>query len=83
LLTDARTNPDPNAGKKDGEEANRLFAKECWVIPTAWTIWGMVAKPELQGLGTTTFPRGEPGTLLDGVTPFPGQVFFTNAWLKK
>jgi ABC-type transport system substrate-binding protein len=82
LLDDARTNPDPAATKKDAEDANREFAKQCWLIPWARTIWGITSKPAVQGIGTTTFPAGAPGVVRDGAG-FPGQVWFDNVWLKR
>jgi 4-phytase/acid phosphatase/peptide/nickel transport system substrate-binding protein len=82
LLNDARSNPDPAAQKKDAEDANRQFAKQCWLVPTWWPTWAVVAAPKVQGIGTTTFPAGQAGTALDGAG-FPGQVFWTNVWVKK
>jgi hypothetical protein len=71
-LTTVRSNPDKAVQKQLAEDVNRQFAKECWIIPKAWVIWGIVSAPDVAGLGEATFP--------DGTTPradgegFPGQM---------
>jgi peptide/nickel transport system substrate-binding protein len=82
LLDDAHSNPDPAARKADAEQVNRQFAKQCWIIPTVWTEWGIVLKPKVQGEGTTTFPAGAPGIVQDGAG-FPGQLWWQQVWLKQ
>jgi ABC-type transport system substrate-binding protein len=82
LQNDARSNPDPAKVTADAEAVNREFAKQCWIIPWAWVIWGITSKPTVQGIGTTTFPAGQTGTVKDGAG-FPGQVWFDNVWLKQ
>ena len=82
LLDDAHTNPDPAARKKDAEDVNREFAKQCWLIPEWWTIWGIASKPSLQGIGTATFPQGQSGTLRDGAG-FPGQLWWQQVYVKQ
>ena len=70
--------PEPADQIQYAEEINRQFAEECWLIPTTWTIWGLVGKPEVMGIGESTHPAG--GLLRDGAG-FPGQVWFYNVWL--
>jgi ABC-type transport system substrate-binding protein len=82
LQNDARSNADPAKVTADAEAANKEFAKQCWIIPWAWVIWGITSKPTVQGIGTTTFPAGAPGTVRDGAG-FPGQIWFDNVWLKQ
>jgi ABC-type transport system substrate-binding protein len=82
LLDDAHTNPDLSAGTKDADEINRQFAKECWIIPLWWVIWGIATKPNVQGIGTATFPAPATGTLYDGQS-FPGQIWWQQVYLKQ
>jgi hypothetical protein len=82
LLDEVHTNPDPAASKKAAEDANREFAKQCWLIPYWWTIWGIASKPGVQGIGTGTYPAGAPGTLYDG-QQFPGQIWWQQVWVKQ
>src|SRR5262249_49317954 len=81
LLDDAHTNPDVAAGKKDAEDVNREFAKQCWLIPQWWVAWGIVSKPAVQGIGAATFPGGT-GKLYDGQS-FPGQIWWQNVYVKQ
>ncbi len=80
LLKTVRENPDAAVQEKAAEDANRLFAQECWIIPTTWAIWGIVSNPRVQGLSTATFP--------DGKTPrrdgeqFPGQMQWSSVSVK-
>jgi ABC-type transport system substrate-binding protein len=80
LLDDAHTNPDLAASKKDAEDVNREFAKQCWLIPQWWVAWGIVSKPNVQGIGAATFPGGT-GKLYDGQS-FPGQIWWQQVFLK-
>ena len=81
VLAKNRAEPDPAKRKEYAEEVNQEFAKQCWILPTAWTIWGVPAKANIQGIGQATFPGGT-GKLRDGAG-FPGQVWFNNVWLKQ
>jgi hypothetical protein len=80
LLT-ARTNPDPAAQKKAAEDANREFAKQCWMIPDYWNQWGVFSASKVQGVGSSA-------TLPDGTTPRgdgegkSGQVQLSAVWVK-
>jgi peptide/nickel transport system substrate-binding protein len=81
LLT-AHSNPDLPTATKAAETANQEFAQQCWLIPLYWTIWGIASKTGVQGMGTGTYPAGEPGTLYDG-QQFPGQIWWQSVWLKQ
>jgi len=80
LLT-ARTNPDPAAQKAAAEDANREFAKQCWMIPDYWNQWGVFSASKVQGIGNSA-------TLPDGKTPRgdgegkSGQVQLSAVWVK-
>jgi peptide/nickel transport system substrate-binding protein len=80
-LDAARAEADPAKAKTLAEDVNRQFAKECWLIPTTWAIWGLVGSPKIQGIGTSTFGDGE--TILRDGAGFPGQVWFKNVWLEQ
>jgi ABC-type transport system substrate-binding protein len=80
-LDTARGEPDLAKQKVLAESVNQQFAKECWLIPTTWTIWGLVGTPKLQGIGQATFPDGE--TIMRDGAGFPGQVWFNNVWLEQ
>jgi ABC-type transport system substrate-binding protein len=77
MLDDARTNPDAAKVTTDAEAVNREFAKECWAIPTAWVVWGIVSKPAVHGLQEATFPGGAAGTLRNSF----GTFWLQNAWI--
>ncbi|HEY1278543.1 MAG TPA: ABC transporter substrate-binding protein [Acidimicrobiales bacterium] len=76
LLDDAHTNLDLTKGETDGEAVNRQFAKECWVIPISWQVWGLVSKPTVHGLDQATFPGGT-GTLRNSF----GTFWLQNVWV--
>ena len=76
LLDDAHTNPDPAKAQADAEAVNRQFAKECWVIPVSWQVWGLVSKPTVHGLDQATFPGGT-GTLRNSF----GTYWLQNVWV--
>lgn len=81
LLTKNRAEPDPAKRKTYAQDVNREFGKECWILPTTYTIWGVPAKASVKGIGQATFPGGT-GKLRDGAG-FPGQVWFNNVWIQQ
>ncbi len=81
LLAKNRSEPDPAKREQYADQVNQEFAKQCWIIPTRWVIWGIPGKPSIQGIGQSTFPGGK-GLLADGAG-FPGQVWFNSIWVKK
>ena len=48
-LAVARTNPDAAAQTKAAEDANREFAKQCWMIPNYWKPVGGVLRQQGEG----------------------------------
>jgi len=74
----ARSSSDPAEAQAAAEEVNRQMAKECYQIPTSWTLWGTPHLPKLQGLAQTILPDGTPA--LDGAG-FSGQFWVTGLWL--
>jgi peptide/nickel transport system substrate-binding protein len=78
LLAKARSEQDPDVRRGYAEDINRQFAKECWIIPTSFTRWGVIHKPDVQGVGRTPLPGGE-GFMRDGAG-FPGQVWLTGVF---
>ena len=54
----ARGETDAAALTAIAEEVNRQFGKECYLIPTSWTIWGTPHDPTVKGLGQTMLPDG-------------------------
>lgn len=79
LLQTGRSEMDPAKRQSIAEDINRQFAKECWLLPTAWTIWGIASNGKIGGLGTFKMPDGSGATVRDGVY-FPGQVWLTQAY---
>jgi peptide/nickel transport system substrate-binding protein len=77
----SRGEPDPAKQTEYAEAVNREFAKQCWLIPMWWTVWGTVATPAVQGLRESTFPDGE--TILRYGQGFNGQEWLYQTWLKK
>jgi peptide/nickel transport system substrate-binding protein len=81
LLDEARSETDAAALTTIAEDINRQFAKECWIIPTSWTVWGVPHDPSVQGLGATMLPDGSGVALRDGAG-FPGSYWTTSLWIK-
>jgi len=79
LLQTQRSELDPAKRQAIAEDINRQFAKECWILPTSWTIWGIAQDGTIGGLSTFKAPDGSGATLRDGVY-FPGQVWLTQAY---
>jgi peptide/nickel transport system substrate-binding protein len=79
-LAIARSDPDAAKRQAAAEAVNTQMAKECYQIPTGWTLWGTPHIPELQGLGETTMPDGEKAR--DGAG-FSGQFWVNNLWLQQ
>jgi len=79
LLQQQRSEIDPAKRQAIAEDINRQFAKECWILPTSWTIWGIAQNGTIGGLGTFKMPDGSGATVRDGVY-FPGQVWLTQAY---
>jgi peptide/nickel transport system substrate-binding protein len=79
-LSVARSDPDPAKRQAAAEDINRTFAKNCYQIPTTWTLWGTAHKPSVQGLSTWVFPDGTKSR--DGAG-FSGQFWVTALWVKK
>jgi peptide/nickel transport system substrate-binding protein len=76
LLEKSRSEADPDVRRGYAEDINRQFAKECWLIPTSFTKWGVISNLSVQGVGTTPQADGQGGVLRDGAG-FPGQVWLT------
>ena len=79
LLEQQRSELDPAKRQAIAEDINRQFAKECWILPTSWTIWGIAQNGTIGGLATLKMPDGSGATVRDGVY-FPGQVWLTQAY---
>jgi peptide/nickel transport system substrate-binding protein len=78
LLQQARSELDPAVRRGYAEEINRRFASECYIIPYAYTKWGIISDPVVQNVGRSPMPDNS-GFLLDGAG-FPGQVWLTAAF---
>jgi ABC-type transport system substrate-binding protein len=79
-LAVARSDPDEAKRTAAAEDINRTMAKNCYQIPTTWTLWGTPHKDTVQGLGSTPLPDG--GTFRDGAG-FSGQFWMTAMWVKQ
>jgi ABC-type transport system substrate-binding protein len=80
-LKTARENPDVAAQKKAAEDTNREFAKQCYIIPTAWSVWGIVGQQKVQGLASSaTLPDGK--TLRGDGEGKTGQIQLSAVWVK-
>ena len=58
LLDQVRAETDPDARTALAQEINRQFAKECWIMPTSWTTWGIIMEPNVQNIGRDPLPDG-------------------------
>ena len=65
--------------KTAAEDINKIFAKQCYQIPLAWTLWGTPHKPSVQGLGTWLLPDGTKSR--DGAG-FSGQFWLNGVWVQ-
>lgn len=81
LLNKQRSELDPAKRKALAEDINRQFAKECWVLPTSWAIWGIAHNGSVAGIGQLAQPDGSGKIVRDGAG-FPGQVWLTGVWKK-
>jgi peptide/nickel transport system substrate-binding protein len=68
LLDENRASTDPAEKKTLAEDVNKLFAKQCYNIWGAYTIWGIVHKPDVQGIGNFTLPDGSTGVPGAGIS---------------
>ena len=74
LLEKQRSELDPDVRRQYAEDINRQFAKECWIVPLQYTVWGIIGEPTIAGIGEAPMPDG--GFMRDGAG-FPGQVWMT------
>ncbi|MFV0257193.1 MAG: ABC transporter substrate-binding protein, partial [Acidimicrobiales bacterium] len=51
-----RQNPDPAARKAAAEEVNRLFGENVWNFWYVWTLWGVIANPNVQHITSIPIP---------------------------
>jgi peptide/nickel transport system substrate-binding protein len=77
-LAIARSDADPAKRQAAAEAINTQMAKECYQIPTGWTLWGTPHLASLQGLAETTLPDG--ARARDGAG-FSGQFWVNSLWL--
>ncbi len=77
-LEDARSALDDAAATAAAESVNKQMAKECYQIPTSWTLWGTPHKPSVQGLSTWVLPDG---SLSRDGAGFSGQFWTQTLWI--
>ena len=81
-LNVARTNPDAAAQVKAGEDINREFAKQCYIIPKFWNIWGVIWNPKVQNVGNgATLPDGK--SIRGDGEGKSGQIQLSEVWVKQ
>ncbi|MFV0257523.1 MAG: ABC transporter substrate-binding protein [Acidimicrobiales bacterium] len=51
-----RQNPDPAARKAAAEAINRSFGANVWNFWYTWTLWGIIANPNVQNITSTSIP---------------------------
>ncbi|MFV0524585.1 MAG: ABC transporter substrate-binding protein [Acidimicrobiales bacterium] len=51
-----RQNPDPEARKAAAEAINRSFGANVWNLWYTWTLWGIIANPNVQSITSTSIP---------------------------
>jgi peptide/nickel transport system substrate-binding protein len=78
LLDEVRSEADPARRIEIAQEINREFGKECWILPTSWTTWGIIMDPSVQNIGRDPLVDGT-GSAADGAG-FPGQVWLTSVF---
>lgn len=70
-----RSTDDPAARQAATEAINKQFGSEVHNIWTVWTLWGIIANPNLQGLGTLETPDGDATRSI-----VAGRHSLTNMW---
>jgi peptide/nickel transport system substrate-binding protein len=53
------TSPDEAARKAAAEEVNRLFGQNVWNFWYVWTLWGVIANPQVQNITDLTIPGND------------------------
>ncbi len=77
-LAIARSDADPEKRKAAAEAVNRQMAKECYQIPTSYTIWATPRKANVMGVYNTKLPDGQP---INEGAGFSGQFWMNSVWI--
>ena len=77
-LETARSGKTEEERIKGAEDVNREMAKQCYQIPTSWTLWGTPHLPKVQGIGSWILPDGSKSR--DGAG-FSGQFWTQTLWI--
>lgn len=77
-LETARSGKTEEERTKAAEDVNREMAKQCYQIPTSWTLWGTPHQPKVQGIGSWILPDGSKSR--DGAG-FSGQFWTQTLWI--
>ena len=54
----SRTTIDQGERIKVFEDMNRLFGERIYIMPTTWTLWGIIAHPSVQDIAPLPLPDG-------------------------
>ena len=58
LAAASRAETDPAARIAIFEDMNRLFAERMYILPTTWTLWGIIAGPYVRDIAPLPLPEG-------------------------
>ena len=80
LLDENRASEDPARKKEIAEEVNRLFGEQCYNLWGSYTIWGVLAKPNVHAPLQFALPDGS--TVAFGAG-FSGTFYLMNTWVEQ
>jgi peptide/nickel transport system substrate-binding protein len=72
VLDDGRSNPDPEARKRDYEELQRIFGQQLYNLWSWYSLWAFISKPNVHGVEGPDLPDGGKQGLVASVHPMAG-----------
>ena len=66
-LDTIRTSNDPKERKEAAEAINRRFGEQVYNIWEWWTVWGLISKKDVHGIGDFELPSGSQGIFGAGI----------------
>jgi peptide/nickel transport system substrate-binding protein len=80
LLDANREETDPAVKATYAEDVNRRIAEECWMVPTQWTVWGIAAESNVNGVDADLVPGTDTPLAISQATP--GVINVATLWVE-
>jgi peptide/nickel transport system substrate-binding protein len=80
LLDENRAETDPARKQEIAEEVNRLFGEQCYNLWGSYSVWGILAKPNIHGVSSFALPDGSNATFGAGIG---GTFYMMNVWVEQ